>query len=235
VIKPNMSFISPAEFGANTHPLVVRELAAMCWEAGASSVLSLDNTLGPADRCMEMSGIPAAVEAIKPGTVHAVRDRDLYEEVEIGGTNLPKTEIITEVLRADVLIAAPTAKSHSGTGVSLAIKGMMGLVYNRRPFHWDGLDECIVDLGAKLKADLTVVDATHVLATNGPSGPGEVLNEGKIIAGRDMVAADALTVAEFPWYGQRFAARQVGHIRLAHERGLGRMDFEKLDIKRVDL
>ncbi len=47
VIKPNMSFASPAEAGANTHPLVVQSLAALAWEAGAASVLILDNTLAP--------------------------------------------------------------------------------------------------------------------------------------------------------------------------------------------
>ena len=50
-----------------------------------------------------------------------------------------------------------------------------------------------------------------------------------------MVAADAYTVSAFPWYGQRFAPRQVGHIRLAAERGLGRIDVENLRLERMVL
>lgn len=236
VIKPNMSFTSPAEAGANTHPLVVQALAAMCWEAGASSVLILDHTLAPAQGCLEQSGIAAAGAQIRDGMVFAVNDSDNYREVKIGGgLKMAGTEVVTEVLKADVLIAAPTAKSHSGAGVSLSLKGMMGLVYDRGTMHWKGLDECIADICTVLKADLTVIDGTHVLSTGGPRGPGKVLNERKIIASRDMVSADALTVAEFPWYGRHYQARQVGHIRHAHERGLGRMDFENLRVSRLEL
>jgi uncharacterized protein (DUF362 family) len=53
-----------------------------------------------------------------------------------------------------------------------------------------------------LKADLTVIDATRVLSTNGPRGPGKVLKEDTIIASKDMVAADAFAVARFQWYGK---------------------------------
>lgn len=236
VIKPNMSFTSPAEAGSNTHPLVVQSLAVMCWEAGASSVLILDHTLAPPQRCLEQSGIAAAGAQVRDGMVFAVNDADHYKAVKInGGREMSGTEVVTEVLKADVLIAAPTAKSHSSAGVSLSLKGMMGLVYDRGSMHRKGLDACIVDICTVLKADLTVIDATHVLMTGGPRGPGGVLNGRKVIASRDMVAADALTVAEFPWYGRRYQARQVGHIRQAHERGLGRMDFENLRVSRLEL
>jgi len=236
VIKPNMSFASPAEAGANTHPLVVQALAALAWEAGAASVLILDNTLAPSRLCLESSGIPEAAAAVRPGMVFAMDDAGLYREVALpGGRTLKRSAVAKEVLRADVLIAAPTAKSHSGAGVSLSLKGMMGLVSDRGVMHGRGLDECVVDLCTLLKAHLTVIDATYVLSTGGPRGPGKVLNEQAVIAARDMVAADAYTVAAFPWYGQRFAPRQVGHIRLAAERGLGRIDVENLKLERLAL
>lgn len=236
VIKPNMSFASPAEAGANTHPLVVQALAALCWESGAASVLILDNTLAPSRLCLEASGIPEAAAAVRPGMVFAMDDAGLYREVSIpGGRSLARSAVAREALRADVLIAAPTAKSHSGTGVSLSLKGMMGLIADRGVMHGRGLDACIVDLCMLLKAHLTVIDATHVLSTGGPRGPGRVLDGQTVIASTDMVAADAYTVSAFPWYGQRFQPGQVGHIRLAHERGLGRMDVENLRVERLAL
>lgn len=236
IIKPNMSFMSPPEGGANTHPIVVQTLAAMCWEAEAASVLILDHTLGPGRVTIERSGIGEAVSKVKKGTVFAVNDSDHYREVRIDNAEtLKTTEVVKSVLDADVLIAAPTAKSHSSAGVSLSMKGMMGLVYNRRVMHWKNLDDCIVDMCTVLPADLSVVDAQYVLSTGGPGGPGKVLHERKVIASRDMVAADAQTVAEFVWYGQRFKPRQVGHIRKAHERGLGSMDIENQRIERLEL
>ncbi|HQI80809.1 MAG TPA: DUF362 domain-containing protein, partial [Deltaproteobacteria bacterium] len=47
VIKPNMSFTGDVMDAVNTHPEVVRELVAMCREAGASRVRVLDHTLRP--------------------------------------------------------------------------------------------------------------------------------------------------------------------------------------------
>jgi uncharacterized protein (DUF362 family) len=79
-----------------------------------------------------------------------------------------------------------------------------------------------------------VVDATRVLTSKGPSGRGKVIQPDTIIAGTDMVAADAYTVEAFPWYGRKIAASKVKHIRIAHERGLGNMEVATLDIRRVE-
>jgi uncharacterized protein (DUF362 family) len=233
IIKPNMSFISPPERASNTHPEVVRELVVLCKEAGADKILVLDNPLGPGERCIESSGILEACKAIDEKMVYAVKDFNLYKEVSIPqGQSMTKNAIMREVLKSDVLIAAPVAKSHSGTGVSLSMKGMMGLVYNRRDMHGPyDLSTSIVDLSTVLKADLVVIDATRVLTTNGPRGPGKVFSAKTVIASRDMVAADAYAVSQFEWYGRRYKAGQVAHIREAHERGLGRMDVENLRVK----
>lgn len=127
--------------------------------------------------------------------------------------------IMRDVLDADVLIAAPVAKTNSSTGVGLSLKGQMGLVLDRGSMHsrYD-LDTAIVDLCSRIKPDLAVVDATRVLSTNGPYGPGKVLHPNEVIASPDPVAADALTVASYEWYGRRIAPRKVGHIALAHAR-----------------
>lgn len=236
LIKPNMSFAEPVETATNTHPEVVRELAAMCKEAGASSVLILDHTLGSPKRCLERSGILEASETVAPGMVHAINNGSFFSRVDIPqGDSLTRSDIAKEVLKADVLIAAPVAKSHSGAGVSLSMKGMMGLIYDRDALHWRGLDTCIVDLNTVIKADLAVIDGSRVLTTNGPRGPGRVVVENTIIAGRDLVATDATAVSLFEWYGRHFKPRQVPHIRMAHERGLGRMDIENLAIESISL
>ncbi len=236
IIKPNMSFSSSPRQATNTHPDVVRELAIMCKEAGASKILVLDHTLAPPELCLNRSGIRKACESVGRDMVFAVNEDDLFREVNIPlGESKKNAEIPREVLKSDVLIAAPVAKSHSATGVSLSMKGMMGLIWSRRPMHVWGLDTGIVDICTLLKADLTVIDGSRVLSTNGPRGPGKVLIENTIIASKDMVAADAYAVSAFIWYGKRFKPRQVGHILKAHERGLGRMDLENLTIKKVIL
>ncbi|HQJ09295.1 MAG TPA: DUF362 domain-containing protein, partial [Deltaproteobacteria bacterium] len=81
-----------------------------------------------------------------------------------------------------------------------------------------------------LRPRLVVIDGSRVLSTNGPGGPGKVLKMNTIIASRDMVAADAQAVSMFEWYGKHMEPRQVKHIRIASERGLGRMDLSRLTI-----
>ncbi len=233
VVKPNMSFNRGEASGTTTTPAVVREVVAMCLEAGAKRVRVLDHPLRKDERCIE--GVRESCAPFGRDLVQGLWDRDLFLETPIpAGRSLKQTSVMRDVLAAERLIAVPTAKSHGATGVSLSLKGMMGLVWNRSVMHWrHDLSEAIVDLGTLLKPDLVIVDATYVLSTEGPSGPGRVLQENTVIAARDMVAADALTVQLFPWYGRRMQPRQVGHIRLAHERGLGRMDVENLAVKQA--
>lgn len=236
LIKPNMSFASSPRQATNTSPEVIREVVAMCKEAGAGKIMVLDHTLGPAEACISRSGIRDAVNGIESNLVHSVNADNLYKEMIIPNAKVTKRmQFLKEALRCDTLIAVPTAKSHSSTGVSLSMKGMMGLIWDRGSMHWQNLNVGIVDICTILKADLTVIDGSRVLSTNGPRGPGKVLTENTIIASRDMVAADAYAVSAFVWYGKKFKPRQVGHILEAHQRGFGRMDLENLNIKRISL
>jgi uncharacterized protein (DUF362 family) len=233
IIKPNMSFAGGPEDATDTHPDVVRELVAMCKEAGAARVRVLDHTLRREERCIE--GVQKACEVFGDDVVQAISRSRFFKSAPIpDGRQMRETEVMREVLEADVLIAAPVAKSHSSSGVSMSMKGMMGLIYNRGIMHsrYD-LHESIVDLASLLTPALVVVDGSRVLSSNGPGGPGRVLKADTIIASTDMVAADAQAVAMFEWYGRKLQPRNVKHIRIAHERGLGRMDVENLRVKQV--
>lgn len=233
VIKPNMSFAHDVERASNTHPEVVRTLAALCHEAGAGRVRVLDHPLRRAELCIE--GVRQACSVFNEDMVHGLESPRFFKPVPVAqGLQMRETDVMQDVLEADVLIAAPVAKSHGSTGVSLSLKGMMGLIWDRGIMHYKyDLNEAIVDLATVLKPQLTVIDVTRALTTNGPGGPGKVVRLDTVIAATDPVAADAQAVAMVPWYGQRLAPRQVPHIRRAHERGIGRMDIENLRVRRV--
>jgi uncharacterized protein (DUF362 family) len=235
VIKPNMSFPNPPHWATTTHPDVVRELVLLCHEAGASSVMVLDNPLRKAEVCLERSGLKEVCAGVPHCSVRALANRRFFERVEVPkGRELKATMILRPVLEADVLIAAPVAKSHSATGISLAMKGMMGLIYDRKEFHRDlNLDIAIVDLCTLLTPQLTVIDASRILSAGGPGGPGKVIPLNKVVASTDMVAADAMAVELGTWYGRNFKARQVKHINMAHQRSLGNMEITKRRLKEV--
>jgi uncharacterized protein (DUF362 family) len=235
VIKPNMSFGSGPEAASNTNPAVVAEVARMAAEAGASSISVLDNVLHSPENCLSRSKIPEFCRNVANTTVRTVKAERMFRNVNVPqGSKLKSMAVVSEVLDADVLIAVPVGKSHSAAGVSLSMKGMMGLIHDRSSFHsrYD-LHTAIVDMVTVLKPHLVVIDGTRILSTGGPGGPGEVIPLNLVIASPDMVAADAQMLTLGTWYGKKFSPNQVKHIKLAAERGLGTMDLGQLKVKNI--
>jgi len=229
ILKPNMSFTRAPEFGATTHPQVVATVAQACMEAGAQQVLVLDHTLHRAELCLERTGIREACKDIPGVHVLALQERKFFREIKIPqGKVLERVEVMKEVLDSPVLINIPVAKSHSATGVSMGIKGLMGLIWDREIFHSQvNMNQALADLATVIKPQLTILDATRALTSGGPGGPGEVKKPNLIIAGIDPVAVDSYGVSVVPWYGQTFKGRQVEHLQIAHQRGLGKIDIEQ--------
>jgi uncharacterized protein (DUF362 family) len=229
VLKPNMSFTRTPEFGATTHPQVVATVAQACMEAGAPQVLVLDHTLHRAELCLERTGIREACKNIPGVHVLALQEKKFFREIKIPqGKVLERVEVMKEVLDSPVLINIPVAKSHSATGVSMGIKGLMGLIWDREIFHSQvNMNQALADLATVIKPQLTILDATRALTSGGPGGPGEVRKPNLIIAGIDPVAVDSYGVSVVPWYGQAFKGRQVEHLQIAHQRGLGKIDIEQ--------
>ncbi len=232
ILKPNMSFARTPEIGATTHPLVVATVAQACMEIGAQQVLVLDHTLQRAELCLERNGIREACKNIPGVHVLALQDRKFFREIKIPqGKVLERAEVLKDVLDNSVLINVPVAKSHSTTGVSLGLKGLMGLIWEREGFHSQfNINQALGDLATVIKPQLTILDATRALASGGPGGPGDVKKTNLIIAGVDPVAVDSYGVTVVPWYGQNFKGRQVEHLLIAHQRGLGKIDIDQLKI-----
>jgi uncharacterized protein (DUF362 family) len=232
VLKPNMSFARTPDFSATTHPLVVATVARACMEAGAQQVLVLDHTLQRAELCLERAGIREACKNISGVHVLALQERKFFREVKIPrGKVLERVEVIKEILDGYVLINMPVAKSHSATGVSLGLKGLMGMIWDRESFHSQyNINQAIADLATVIKPQLTILDATRALASGGPGGPGEVKKPNLIVAGIDPIAVDSYGVSVVPWYGQNFKGRQVEHLLVAHQMGLGKIDIDQLKI-----
>jgi uncharacterized protein (DUF362 family) len=231
VIKPNMSFAKTPDFAATTHPLVVAAVAQACLEAGAREVLVLDHTLQRAELCLERTGIREACRNMPDVHVLALQDRKFFQEIRIPlGKVLDRVEVMKDILDS-ALISVPVAKSHSATGVSLGLKGLMGLIWDRESFHFQfNINQGIADLATVIKPRLTVLDATRAMASGGPGGPGDVKKPNLIIAGADPVAVDSYGVGIVPWYGRNFKGRQVEHLLIAHLRGVGKIDVDKLNI-----
>ena len=228
VIKPNIGWARMPEEAANTNPGIVAALVRQCQQAGAKAVTVLDHTCDkPSSLVYDKSGIKAAAEDAG-AEVFAPDRREDYAQIEVPKGKLLDTErVVKRVLDADVLINVPIVKVHSAVGVTLAMKNLMGVIWNRQAWHASlDLEQCIADFSTAVRPTLIILDATHALTTNGPKGPGKVVEFGEVIAGIDPVAVDA--------YGARLLGKQPGEIGCivkAHELGVGEMDLDNLTIK----
>ena len=236
-LKPNMSFPHEPDRATNTHPEVVATVARLCIDAGAAEVIIIDYPFNPPEKCLELSGIAAACAGIKNTHAFVIYDEKLFQPVAIkNGKELKEVKLIKDVLHSDVIICLPTAKSHSTTGVSLGMKGLMGLIWDRKYFHASvDINKAIAELAATVKVNLVILDGSRALLNGGPSGPGLVEYPKTIVAGTDQVAVDAYGVTLAKWYGQGFAPAQVKHIAAAQQLGLGTCNLDEITILKAQV
>lgn len=220
VIKPNIAWNRPPEAAATTNPKVVAELVRMCKEAGAGRILVVDHIIDrPAEGVLGFTGIKDAAQ--KAGAeVRAAQNESDFVSVDIPKGRILKSDtVIRDLVKADVFINVPVAKTHSATRLTLGMKNLMGCNWDRQAWHQSpSLDQCIADYVTAVRPDLTVLDATRILLTNGPKGPGETKDLGQVIAGTDPVAVDAYGATLFG-----LKPGEVSHIKLAEEMGVGKI------------
>lgn len=223
VIKPNGAWACPPQWAANTHPLILDALIKLCREAGAGSVNVIEHTCDNAKIAFQQNGLEDickknGIQIIDAGAPHYYRPVNVPK-----GKNLKATNVLSMLLDADCYINAPVVKVHGGATVSLGMKNHMGAVEDRAFWHMNNLHQCIADACTVLKPHLNVLDATRILLTNGPRGPGKVEKPGKIIASTDIVAGDAYAATLLG-----YKPEQIGHIAMAAQMGIGVMDLKKI-------
>jgi uncharacterized protein (DUF362 family) len=226
LIKPNMSFANPPEWATGTTPEAVYTVAKLCLDAGAQRVIICDNTLRDPEQCKLKTGIPEAVAGLKGAVVFIPKNPNLFvEKTEAKATDLKRIGIVKELDRADLVISLPCAKCHSAGGVSLNLKGLMGLVKERDKMHSEmDLHKGIAEQLYYIKPHVSIVDATRALLDNGPGGPGKVVELNTFVGGIDPVAVDSYAVTLANWYGRSFEGKNVQHIKFAGELGFGNVE-----------
>lgn len=232
LVKPNIGWdVEPARAG-NTHPLLVKRIIEHCYNAGAKEVIVFDHTCDNWSQCYKNSGIEQAAKDAGAKVVSG-NSEGYYHEIDVPkGKKLTKARAHELLLQADVFINVPILKDHSGSRVTIGMKNLMGVVWDRGYWHENGLHQCIADFATYRRPDLTVIDAYNVLKQNGPRGvsKADVLQMKAQILSRDPVAADA---AAAKLYG--IEPKEVPHIAYAASMGVGRLELEALKINRIKM
>ena len=230
VLKPNVAWSRTPQQAANTDPRLLAAMIEMCREAGAGKITVFEHTIDrPAAQVLAVSGIAAAARKAGADLVYAASERD-FAPVEItGGKQLRRDTLAKTVLEADFLINMPKAKQHSQTGLSLGLKNLMGLVFNRQAWHTGpDLHQYIADYATAVPVDLTIMDASRILLTNGPKGPGDTRDPHEVIVSFDPVAVDAYSCGLFG-----LAPADVGYVARAGELGIGESNPGRILVERV--
>lgn len=229
VVKPNIAWDVEPERGANTNPLLVRRIVEQCRAAGAKTVYVFDNTCDNWRRSYKTSGIEQAVRDAG-GTLVSGESERYYQPVRVGGKRLAEAKEHELILESDVFINVPVLKSHGSTTLTVSMKNLMGIIWDRRYWHRNDLHQCIADFAAYRRPDLNVVDAYRAMLHNGPRGVSlrDVTEMRSLLISTDMVTADAAAARLLG-----LDPEQVDYIRLAAAQGVGRLDLGSLAIKRI--
>ncbi len=223
LIKPNIGWDRTPDQAANTNPQVVAEVVRLCRDAGARRVIVTDVSCNDPRRCFSRSGIPAA--AVAEGAEVPLPEDHLLKKTNLGAS-LGSWLVLEPVLFADKIINIPIAKHHSLTGVTLGMKNWLGAVSGPRDRLHQDIHTSMVDFAEVARPALTIIDAYRILVRNGPTGGSlaDVELKKTVIASTDPVAADAYAAKTY-W---NLDANTLLYLKIAQERGLGRMDFENV-------
>ncbi|MEW6032819.1 MAG: DUF362 domain-containing protein [Bacillota bacterium] len=194
LLKPNILAPLPPEMHVTTSPAVVKAVVEAVRDRGGRPAVG-DNPGGVERnslRTAEVTGILAASSGFF---------RNLSEEVVELPTSCPYTDkfIISKfILEAEVIINLPVFKSHMLTTLTGAVKNCFGYIAgtNKARLHLSAFSrgrfaELLLDLYEVRVPDLHIVDALYIMDGNGPTH-GRARPLGKLIAGRDGLAVDAV-------------------------------------------
>jgi uncharacterized protein (DUF362 family) len=232
VVKPNIGWDAPPERAANTNPELVGRIIKHCFDAGASKVMVFDNTCNEWTRCYKNSGIEQAVKN-NGGQVVSGKVESMYRPVAIPkGRTLKSAKVHELILDSDVFINVPVLKNHGGATMSLGMKNLMGVVWDRHTYHATDLHQCIADFVTFRKPDLNIIDGFRVMKRNGPQGVSvdDVATMKYQLIGTDIVAIDTAATKIFD-----IETTLVRHIMLAEQMGLGTTNLDSLNIKRISI
>ncbi|MBN2754561.1 MAG: DUF362 domain-containing protein [Candidatus Goldbacteria bacterium] len=232
VVKPNIGWDVTPELGGNTNPQLVEAVVKSCVDAGAKKVYVFDHTCDNWKKTYKTSGIEDAAKKAGALVVSAASESD-YVNVKVpGGKTLKETKVHKLAVESDVFINVPVLKNHGSSGLTIAMKNLMGIVWNRWSWHATGLHQCIADFAAYRKPDLNIVDCYRVMKANGPRGVSkeDVVLMKTLIMSKDMVAADAASA--------KIAGADpegIEYIKIADAKGIGTMNLDSINIRRITL
>jgi len=239
VIKPNVVH-QPAVTGGpwerrnpqirpefTTDVRIVRALAQEMLKAARCTVTVAEGTPEDLSRLYEFLGYTRMAKDLGIQLVDV--DRAERTTVRVDGLAYKEYSLPVVTQTCDVLVNAPAMKTHQLGGVTLGMKNFFGLLPMPKSRFHAKVHAVLCDLTLARKPDLVVIDGLVAMEGQGPLQGTPVVMD-LIIAGRDVVAVDAVATAVMG-----FDPRRVQCLRLAGEANIGESDLQKITVKGVPI
>lgn len=193
LVKPNVAFDRSPNLGATSNPKLLKELIDMLHKAGAKEVRVADNPIESPPDCFAKSKIGQYTK-MAGGRVY-LPDSNAFDMLATPGAELIKEWWFFRrpFENVDKVIGLAPIKDHNLCHASMGIKNWYGLLGGTRNQFHQNIHAIVSDLSIMIKPTLTILDGTHVLMQNGPTGgdPSNVRRDDAVIVAVDPVAADA--------------------------------------------
>lgn len=233
LVKPNIGWDVVPDLAANTNPLLVKRIIEHCFKAGAKEVYVFDHTCDNWVNTYKNSGIEKVAKAAGAKVVPG-NSENYYQQVSIpGGVKLKSAKVHEILLDTDVFINVPILKDHNSTRMTACLKNTMGIVWDRGYWHSNNLHQCIADYALfERKPALNVIDCYNVMVKHGPQGVSkeDVVQMKSQILTTDWVAGDTAAAKMLGVDPQK-----IDYIPIAHKMGIGNMNLDNLNIKRIKM
>jgi uncharacterized protein (DUF362 family) len=233
VIKPALAWDRGPGQGVNVHPEVLRATLELAIQAGADQVIVFDRTACRSEWAYRVSGAEQVVRDLDDSRVvlahlgesDFVPLPDAVRGQSPAAETLRSYRVCSYLLEADRVINLASLRQHPTRQVSLAMANLLGMIGGAgADAGWlRHRDAELAGLCAAVRPELTILDASYVVARNGPLGhaPADIVRLDTLVASTDPVAVEA--------YGSQLFASAIGqeqpivlpHIALAEQLGLG--------------
>jgi len=220
LVKVNFITTKTWDTGATTDPMVVEAIIQRL--QGLSKeviVVESDAVATNATKAFHATGMD---EMCERNGVAWLNLRHEKERVKLPVPEAATLKRITvpRIVTESGIVSAAKMKTHTETRVTLGMKNLFGLLPDKMKgkFHLRGMHRVVTDINAAVRPHLTVIDGFVAMEGRGPVG-GSPVQMNTILAGDDVVAVDATACRVMG-----FDPHEVGHVRMAHERGLGEID-----------
>lgn len=194
LLKPNMLSAKHPDAAVTTHPVLVRVLADLVREAGATVLIGDSPGIGGFERVAERTGIALAAEQSNSRLV------PFNDSIELQGHGVFRRISLAQAYwEADKVINIPKLKTHEMMNMTCAVKNLFGAVVGTEKAGWhlkaghsrEQFARLLLDIYMLKKPVLNIVDAVVCMEGDGP-GSGDPVTLNALIAGVNALAVDLI-------------------------------------------